>query len=379
MIVYSIAARFGGSGIGYIAYQAVTGIYHAGLLRRLLVSSNGQAAMPGRLLRHWGQIGRAIKVLAARDRSGLLYHLEGILFDAWAAGHMEPADIFHGWNGSCLRSLRRARTMGQRTVVERASTHPLTQITLLEEEYRRWDIPLRLPRWNLARCQRELEEADYVTVPSAFAAGSLRDAGVPADKLLEIPFGVDLARFRPAETPPAHPFRVIFAGQISIRKGLPYLLQAWHALGWRDAELWLIGAPAPDFVAIRQSLAAGQSVRFIPHTSDLPALLTQGDVFAFPSIEEGSALVTYEALAFGLPVVTTPNAGSVARDGVEGFIIPIRDAGALAGRLEALRADPDLRRRMAAAARRRAEAFAWEDYQARLLDAYRRVADARRA
>jgi glycosyltransferase involved in cell wall biosynthesis len=373
LIVYSIAARFGGSGIGYTAYQAVTGIYRAGLLRRLLVSSNDQTVVPGRLLRHWGLAGRALKYLAAKDRTGLLYHVEGNLFDAWVAGQLEPAGIFHGWNGACLHALRRAKGMGMRTVVERASSHPLTQAALLEEEYRRWDIPLRLPQWNLARCVAELEEADYVTVPSAFAAQSLRDAGLPADRLIELPFGVDLTRFRPAAEQAPRPFRAIFAGQLSVRKGLPYLLDAWQRLDWRDAELWLVGAPAPDFMALRRRWPALSNVHFIAHTPDLPAFMTQCDVFVFPSIEEGSALVTYEALACGLPTITTPNAGSVVRDGIEGFLVPIRDAEALAGRLEQLRADDVLRRQMALAARRRAEAYSWHDYQARLLAACRRI------
>jgi glycosyltransferase involved in cell wall biosynthesis len=86
------------------------------------------------------------------------------------------------------------------------------------------------------------------------------------------------------------------------------------------------------------------------------------DVFAFPSLAEGSALVTYEALASGLPVVTTANAGSVVRDGIEGFIIGAGDAGALAQRLDELHRDPCLREAMGRAARERAAAYTWERY-----------------
>jgi len=70
--------------------------------------------------------------------------------------------------------------------------------------------------------------------------------------------------------------------------------------------------------------------------------------------------VTYEAMACGLPVVTTPNAGSVVRDGVEGFIVSIRDPDALAERIDQLRSDADLRREMGYAARTRATQFTWE-------------------
>jgi len=90
------------------------------------------------------------------------------------------------------------------------------------------------------------------------------------------------------------------------------------------------------------------------------AAYQQADIFVFPSIEEGSALVTDEAMACGLPVVTTPNAGSVVRDGVEGFIVSIRDPDALAERIDQLRSDADLRREMGYAARTRATQFTWE-------------------
>jgi len=80
--------------------------------------------------------------------------------------------------------------------------------------------------------------------------------------------------------------------------------------------------------------------------------------------------VTYEALACGLLVVTTPNAGSVVRDGVEGFIVPIREVEALAAALERLRADEQLRREMGRAARARAEEFTWDKYGDQLADVF---------
>ena len=68
--------------------------------------------------------------------------------------------------------------------------------------------------------------------------------------------------------------------------------------------------------------------------------MAAADVFVFPSLFEGSAVVTYEALACGLPSVVTPNAGSVVRDGLEGFVVPPRDVEALAARMEQLGDDP---------------------------------------
>jgi len=271
----------------------------------------------------------------------------------------------------CLYTLRRARQLGAITVVERASSHPHTQLQLLCEEYTRWSVPVRLPMWNYRRSVQEIDEADYVTVPSIFVRDSVLDAGVSSDKLIEIPYGVDPSRFHPASEISAHPFRAVFAGQIALRKGVPYLMEAWRQLNWKEGELWLIGAVMADVRHMVSGWRALPGVQFIPHTTRLPHFMQQCDVFVFPSIEEGSALVTYEALACGLPVITTPNAGSVVRDGQEGFIVPIRDVDALCDRMQRLRDDVALRTAMSRAALERARSFTWTAYQERLVTAYR--------
>ena len=102
--------------------------------------------------------------------------------------------------------------------------------------------------------------------------------------------------------------------------------------------------------------------------------MAAADVFVFPSLFEGSAVVTYEALACGLPCVVTPNAGSVVRDGVEGFIVPPRNVAALAERMERLGSDPQLRAEYAAAARVRALEFDWQRYHAALITAITQTA-----
>ena len=93
------------------------------------------------------------------------------------------------------------------------------------------------------------------------------------------------------------------------------------------------------------------------------------DVFLLPSLCEGSATVIYEALAHGLPVICTPNTGSVVRDGMDGFIVPIRDAATTAARLEQLAGDRELRTWMGANARQRASEFTVAAYGRRLLAA----------
>jgi len=123
-----------------------------------------------------------------------------------------------------------------------------------------------------------------------------------------------------------------------------------------------VGRVLPEIKEVLKGYADLPGVRMMGFLGTPAAAYQQADIFVFPSLEEGSALVTYEAMACGLPVVTTPNAGSLVRDGVEGFIVPIRDPDALAERIEQLRADARLRQEMGRAARARAETLTWENH-----------------
>jgi glycosyltransferase involved in cell wall biosynthesis len=159
----------------------------------------------------------------------------------------------------------------------------------------------------------------------------------------------------------------LFAGGISQRKGIKYLLEAWQLIrrpGWR---LQLLGAMPTNLKPLQPFLDSVEVLGRVSH-ADVPSRMAAADVFVFPSLFEGSAVVTYEALACGLPSIVTPNAGSVARDGVEGFEVKIRDTQGLAQRMARLGQDVELRARMSAAARRRAEAFDWPRYHAAVSD-----------
>jgi glycosyltransferase involved in cell wall biosynthesis len=361
-IIYSIGARFAGGGIGTIAYQAVRGLHQHGLLHRLLCGSFRPTDIPREKIRSVDWPNRALRKLATFDASKRLWYLDSLLFDAWSYWKLEPADLFLVWSNYGLRSIKRARAMGMMIGVNHASSHPLHQVRLLKEEWDRWGEKFQVFESAVHRAIAELETADYVLIPSEYVRHTFLNEDFPENRLLQIPFGVDIARFRPSLHRMGSPFRVLFAGQIGIRKGVPYLLEAWRELGWRDAELWLVGRVEAGFYPLLSRWQGLDGLKIIGYAADPVSLFQQADIFAFPTIEEGSALVTYEALACGLPVVTTSNAGSVVEDGVQGFIVPVRDVNALAERLEELRADEGRRLAMGRMARQRAEILTWERY-----------------
>jgi glycosyltransferase involved in cell wall biosynthesis len=370
-VVYSLGAKVGGPGIGTTAHHAVRGLVRHGLLQRLLCGARGALEIPAHRIRSLGLPSRALRGAAIYDSSGTLASLHDQMYGRWSARRLEACEVFHGWNGHCLEALDRARALGAQTWVECASCHPAPRARLLGEEHERWGLPVHANDRARSRALAELERADRVLVPSEHAYRSFVAEGFESERLIELPFGADLDRYRPHPKRPAGPFRLLFVGDCGVRKGVVYLLMAWEALAWRDAELWLAGRVPREAAPLLRRHRELTGVRWLGFVPDPARLYTAADVFVLPSLEEGSALVCYEALASGLPVVTTPNAGSVVREGREGFLVPARDVGALCERLEKLRADPELCRELGRAARERAQQFSWDRYGDALAQAVR--------
>jgi glycosyltransferase involved in cell wall biosynthesis len=191
--------------------------------------------------------------------------------------------------------------------------------------------------------------------------------GTPRDKLRVIPYAADCRRFHPISRSGREDFcTFLFAGGITQRKGIKYLLEAWGRIRRPGWKLQLLGPLPGRRDPLEPYLGMVEPLGRVSHC-EMPALMAAADVFVFPSLFEGSAVVTYEALACGLPSVVTPNAGSVVRDGIDGFVVSPRDVDALAATMERLGNDRELRARMAGAARARALTFDWPRYHASLI------------
>jgi hypothetical protein len=224
--------------------------------------------------------------------------------------------------------------------------------------------------WLHRRRLRDLELADRILVPSEHIAATLIAQRTPAGKLRIIPYAADSRRFQPVEKSPDDPGCVfLFAGGITQRKGISYLLRAWSLIRREGWKLRLLG-PLPSRLGPLEPLLKDVELLGRVGHAEVPARMAAADVFVFPSLFEGSAVVTYEALACGLPSIVTPAAGSVVRDGIEGFEVPPGDVAALADRMERLGTNPALRRHMARAARARALEFDWPRYHAEVAAAF---------
>jgi glycosyltransferase involved in cell wall biosynthesis len=371
-VLYSIAAKFGGTGIGRAASRSVVDIADQHDLS--IAATAFDCAVPGRASEVRIRIPRRWPLTNKKE-----YRFKrAMAFDSSVAGLLsDEVDVFNSWNGHCLEGLEKAGKLGITTIVVRASSHMLTQMEILKEEFARFGVEqqVELPAM-IDRCCREYEAADYVQVPSEFVLRSFLDRGYPECKLILIPFGVDSSKYAPSMSKDGV-FRALFVGRIGLRKGVQYLLEAWKKLDFADAELVLAGNVEPGFGDTIKRYAGLRNVSLRGFVKDPVGLFSSASVFVFPSLEEGSALVTYEAMASALPVVTTFNSGSLVRDSVDGFIVPIRDAELLADRLSRLYDDRNFAHEMGGSGRDRVSEYTWERYSRALAGFYAKIGEAR--
>ncbi len=265
-----------------------------------------------------------------------------------------------------LLAFRAAASIGAPCILDQVIGFEGEGARLLSEEVARHPELAASASWadaaTVARCREEARTADRIFAPSEYVRDTLTAAGVDAARIALLPYGVDVARFRPAPRAPDGRFRVLFVGQIGARKGVRYLLEAFRHAALPESELVLAGAVAGDGAWLRPYRGLYRHIAHVPY-HEVHTLYRDADVFVFPSLHEGMALSVLEAMASGLPVITTHNAGAPVRDGAEGFVVSIRDAAAIRDRLRALHADAALRQRMGESARRQAEAYDLARYE----------------
>jgi glycosyltransferase involved in cell wall biosynthesis len=270
----------------------------------------------------------------------------------------------HAFEGAALETFRAARDLGVQTVLDVPAAHEYSQAILEAEGANAGDS-------DLERILAERELADWFVTPSDFVDECLIEAGVAPQRIVQIPYGVDVAQFC-QRNPRDGVFRVLFVGSVSARKGVAFLLEAWRLLKLPNAELIVVGAPDErDEQLLRRYAGTFRHIPNVPR-NEIAAWYRGADAFVFPTLADGFGLVQLEAMAAALPVVTTPNCGAVVRDGIDGFVVAPRDVDALCDRIRFLYENRDRAHSMGASGRRRVcTSFTWLHYAQRLSDFYR--------
>ncbi len=286
-----------------------------------------------------------------------LGYRNALAFDSWTTSQLrsllrrgEAPDALIGISGSSLRAGKLLQEHGGIFLCDRGSTHQRFQEAIVAEEFRRWGVSVAVSdERDTLREEAIYNAADAITVPSSAARDSFVAMGVPAGKVHVIPYGVRLEQFLPSGTSPQDEFSVLFAGSVGLRKGVPYLLQAFADLRVSRKRLRIVGGVQAELRPLLHRFPL-KDVEFLGILSqaELSGWMSRSHVMVLPSIEEGLALVQAQAMASGCPVLcsTATGGADLFTDGLEGFIVPVRDSAALTERMQRLADDPALQMAM---------------------------------
>jgi glycosyltransferase involved in cell wall biosynthesis len=282
---------------------------------------------------------------------GRYQHETDTRFGTWLAArvsqlHVDRAYLF---TQIARESLRALRDRGVPTILDNPNGHIAHYRTAVRREFERW---VKWPYWGhpsaamVARVETEYSLATVIRVASPWARQELVAMGVPADKVVVVPPVIDIDRYRP--TPAARalegPLRLVFVGSVSLGKGFPYLLTAMRRLGASRIRLEVVGATGdPWSRRLFETLARGLQVDVAP--GDPRPAYARAEALVLPTVHDGFGLVVGEAMACGLPVVTTEQCGASdwVEPGTTGAVVPAGDQDALTDTLaELLRRRRDL-------------------------------------
>ena len=373
-------------------YEVPVILHRAGLLRRLIVDSwnrwgygmrrvanltrlgwlKGFAGryreeLPARLVVSLGRFGIRywLRCQQARNRAALygVFEQEGRRFAEECIKHLDVEhSVFFGYSSASLEVLRREKKSGRWCVLDQIDPARTEYRIVLEEEARFPDLVADaspIPESYFRRLEAEWDEASLIVVNSEWSKRALVEQGVDPLKIVIVPLafegppsGFDLA---PRRSNPDDPLRVLWLGTLCLRKGLPYALEAAKLLLRAPVRFTFAG---PSQVAL-EKLHLPENCRYVGAVPRIDAhtLYTQHDVFLLPTLSDGFAITQIEALAYGLPVISTPCCGDVVEDGKCGFLVPPRDGRSIAESILKFVEDRDLLCQMSIQARKRAREF----------------------
>lgn len=317
-----------------------------------------------------------MEITRIASKSGLLRYdhgREAERFDAYVASHTANADgVLIGLPRASLRSFRSLTNRFK--IFHEVNATPRFHNEALLRHFSVEEVKSELHSDSyIAHVEEEISLADLVLSPSTIVTSQLRDLGVSPAKIAQVPYGVDVKRFAPPQSSARAPggLRLIYVGQISRRKGIPFLLAAMRA---SRATLSMFG-PVVDAELLR-GLPGNTSYGGVLSRVELARSLGEADAFIFPSVEDNFALAVLEAVSAGLPIISTEAVGAVELVAEDAVVVPSGDIARLGEALSALAPlSPEEREERAQRFRRDRSSLTWDRYSEQVIDA---VANGRR-
>jgi glycosyltransferase involved in cell wall biosynthesis len=377
-ILLSFPGRVGTSGIGTIAWHQATGLARRGVHVHVVCGSV-EREMPGVevVVETMRVAGRKVPYRAVGARRAFVYH-------DWRVGQLlsrdrRGFDVVHAWPGGVLRTFAAARARQIPALLERPNAHTAYAFEVVAAECERLGMsldassPHAFDPLKLAREEREFAAADALLCPSEFVAATHAERGEPDERLLRHRYGYDPVQFSPVRRSGsgASALTITFLGRLEPRKGVHLALEAWREAGiGGQARLILCGGTEPGYDAVLAPLLDQLGIERRGHVPDPAGLLGESDALILPSLEEGSALVTYEARGCGATLLVSDRTGAYARHGHDALVHPAGDVVTLAQHLRDLAGEPELVSALKANSLAGAASLTWDAAADTLLNAY---------
>lgn len=309
---------------------------------------------------------RFAQLIAMINKNILFFKkIEVFFFDYFAKRNINDSDIVHLFHHS-PDLLEYAKIKNKVTLLE-AFTHPI-YLKKLHDDGVRLDYQNFTPDLNSIKCY---EMVDYIISPSKWVTKTLLFANIDRKKIIEIKYGVH-PQNSSKKSSKNMKLNIAFVGGLKRTKGIIELLQAIHLLSDLDLTVNVFGRIYHDVKSEIESLK-NEKVIFHGFTNNIIDEYKKNDIYVYPTYFEGSSKTVFEAMSCGLPVITTENAGSIVRDGIDGFIVPINNVDSLIEKIKYFYENRDEIEKMGKNAQEYSKEFTWELYGKKVNELYQKV------
>jgi len=380
-ILYSFPLRIGTVGIGMTGWHQVGGLIAQGVRVHLYAGSCEKDLNGLRTLRQTMVVcGVKLPYRLIGHRRVLMLHDKIVAISLRQLD--DKIDIIHCWPSGALETLRTARKLGIKTVLERPSAHTRLVYEITARECNKLGIKLNKSHYaafserKLAREEEEFSAADKLLCPSKYVMKTFLERGFKENQLLLGRRGYDPAFFGPPEWSGSengtHPFKMAYIGECNPLKGLHFALQAWVASeASKKGRFYVCGNFLPEYRKVLTPLLAHPSVEYLGFTQEVAKVMRKCDALVLPSLSEGFPKVTCEARACGCVLLVSDAASEACEHMKNGLIHAPGDVKTLREQIDLLASDNSLLSRLRNNSLAGVSELTWDKASERLVEVYR--------
>jgi glycosyltransferase involved in cell wall biosynthesis len=377
-VLYSFPGRVGCPGIGTTAFYQISTLIQKGV-RVFLFCGSCEKKIENLSFLH-----QTYKYMNIKIPMRIFGRRAGFFHDQIVARKLlkfkDQIDVIHSWPGGSLETLKRAKQYHIKTFLERPNTDTRFAFEVVRKEYEKLGIPMpsssshTYNKMTLNREEKEYEVADYLLCPSDFVKKTFLDKGYDEKRLKRHQYGYDpnVFWYSQSEHKKANEFRLIYVGTCEPRKGLHYALEAWLNSEASNYGSFVIcgGFISKEYKKYLHGFLSHPSVKYLGFQANVLSFMQESHALILPTIEEGSALVTYEARAAGCVLLVSKASGALCEDGYDSLVHDVGDVKALTRHIDQLFLNPACYQAMHLQSLQSSRELTWLKATCILLDIY---------